>query len=112
MSNVFTFGFERLDVYQLSVQVHRWALSQTFPQGRAHIKDQCVRSLDSLVLNIAEGCGQRPGAARLNHYRIALGSAAEAAAVLDIVQLPEAEARKAELRRVGAMLFRMANPRD
>ena len=112
MSNSFTFGFERLDVYQLSVQVHRWALAQTFPQGRAHIKDQFIRSLDSMVLNIAEGCGQRPGAARLNHYRIALGSAAEAACVLDLVQFPDGDAKKEQLRRVGAMLFRMANPRE
>ncbi len=47
------------------------------------------------------------GAVRRNHLRIALGSAAETCAVLDLVALPEAPARQAELRRIGAMLRRL-----
>jgi len=41
-------------------------------------------------------------------YRLALGSAAEVCAVLDLAGLPGGEAQQVALRRVGAMLARMA----
>ncbi len=55
------------------------------------------------MLNIAEGAGRRGDAAR-NHFRIALGSAAEVCAVLDLVGLAGGAERQDELRRIGAML--------
>ena len=42
-----------------------------------------------------------------NHYRIALGSAAETCSVLDLVVLPEGEEQQQKLRRVGVMLRQM-----
>ena len=78
------FGFERLDVYRLAVEVARWAARQGFPARRKHLADQLVRAADS----------------RQNHYRIAKGSAAEVFAVLDLADLPET-------RRIDAMLQKM-----
>jgi four helix bundle protein len=82
---------------------------QPIPVQRKHLRDQLVRAADSMVLNIAEGCGREYGGdARRNHYRIAAGSAAEVSAVLDLVVLPGGQERQAELRRVVAMLVKLA----
>ncbi len=106
MAADYAFGFERLDVYRLALSVARWMHQVKWPLGMAHLKDQGIRSADSLVLNIAEGCarGGKPGQ---NHFRIAKGSAGEALAVLDIANQPGADQQRANLRRVGAMLERM-----
>jgi four helix bundle protein len=98
------FMHEGLDCYKLAVQVSRWAAKQVFPAQRKHLRDQLVRAADSVVLNIAEGAGRGPGDGRRNHYRIALGSAAEVAAIIDVSDLPQGDERRAELRRIGAML--------
>ena len=102
------FEHERLDVYRLMLDVALWAATVAIPASRRHLRDQLVRAADSAVLNIAEGAGHPLGDARRNHYRIALGSAAEAAAVLDLVRVPDADARRDQLRSVGAMLAVMA----
>jgi hypothetical protein len=52
--------------------------------------------------------GSRLGDSGRHPIRIALGSAAEVSAVLDLVSLPGASEQQASLRRVGAMLARMA----
>jgi four helix bundle protein len=98
------FNHENLDAYRLSVQVARWAAKVPVPTQRRHLRDQLVRAADSVVLNIAEGSGQEPGAARRNHYRIARGSAAEVCAVLDLLEPRGVEERQDQLRRVAAML--------
>jgi four helix bundle protein len=102
------FDHERLDVYQLMLAVAHWAGGVAIPANRKHLPDQLLRAVDSAVLNIAEGAGHPRGDARRHHYRIALGSAAEAAAVLDIVRPRDARERHDDLRRVGAMLAVMA----
>src|SRR5690349_8197773 len=78
----FAFGHENLDCYRLALEVARWAARQNIPVARKHLRDQLVRASDSLVLNIAEGAGHPPGDARRNHFRIAMGSAAEVSAVI------------------------------
>jgi four helix bundle protein len=100
------FPFESLDVYRLSVSVARWMHATRWPAGMAHLKDQGTRAADSVVLNLAEGLarGGKPGA---NHLRIAIGSAGEALACLDIADFPGCHERREELRRVGAMLSRL-----
>ena len=102
------FQHERLAVYTLMLGVARWAGGVPIPVNRKHLRDQLLRAVDSAVLNIAEGAGHPKGDTRRNHYRIALGSAAEAAAVLDIVGVSDDEPRRGELRSVGAMLAVMA----
>jgi four helix bundle protein len=97
---------ERLDVYQLARGVARWVRATRFPPGDSDLHNQARRAADSVLLNLAEGC-YRSGADRLRHYRIAMGSAAEACAVLDLVDLADGAARQAELRRVVAMLCRL-----
>jgi four helix bundle protein len=100
------FPHESLDVYRLSVAIARWVRTQRFPSRSADLADQAIRASQSMVLNIAEGVA-RGGGARANHLRLALGSAAEVAAVLDLVELPDGALRQAELRRVGAMLRKL-----
>ena len=103
------FPFERLDAFRLALSVNRWIRSQTWPRGCAHLRDQAVRAADSMTLNIAEGAC-RGGPAALNHFRIARGSAGEAAAALMVHDLPEATTRIHELRRVAAMLSKLRAP--
>jgi four helix bundle protein len=101
------FPHESLDCYRLAVSVARWVAATRFPARNADLADQALRAAQSVVLNIAEGAARHGPAAR-NHFRIALGSAAETSAVLDLVDLPDAPLRQAELRRVGAMLRGLA----
>lgn len=98
------FVHEGLDCYKLAVTLSRWAARQSLPPHRKHLRDQLVRAADSIVLNIAEGAGKGPGDSRRNHYRVALGSAAEVAAIVDIADFDDAEERRTQIRRVGAML--------
>ena len=102
------FNHERLDCYWLAVVVAKWCARQALPPERKHLRDQLVRAADSMVLNIAEGSGHDPGAVRRNHYRLAMGSAAEVAAILELSELPDGASRQAELRRVAAMLGKMS----
>lgn len=101
------FAHEKLDCYRLARDVARWMMKQRFPRGLSNLRDQARRSAASIALNIAEGCG-RKGNARRNHYRIALASAAEACAVLDLVDLPQGAEMQQKLRRIGAMLAKMS----
>ena len=107
MERKFEFGHERLDCYKLAVKVARWAAKQHIPAERKHLRGQLLAAADSVPANIAEGSGYEPGAQRRHHYRIAMGSAAEACSVLDVVDLPGGPEKQDELRRVGAMLLGM-----
>ena len=104
---MFEFDHERLDCYQLALGVARELSSVKFPRGDADLRDQAVRAARSVVLNIAEGRA-RGGGAQRNHYRIALGSAAEVCAALDLVALESREDLQNCLRRVGAMLAKIS----
>jgi four helix bundle protein len=87
--------------------VARWAPSASIASSRKHLRAQFVRAADSIVLNLAEGSGHPPGDARRNHYRIALGSAAEVHAVMDLIGVGAEDAHRLELERVGAMLTKL-----
>ena len=78
-----------------------------FPRGDADLRRQAVRAADSAVLNIAEGTSRKNDAAK-NHFRIALGSAGEVCAALDVVDIPGAQEQQLLLRRIGAMLAVMS----
>ena len=105
----FTFPHERLDAYGVAVEVARRVRRLRWPARSASIRDQAVRASASVVLNIAEGVGRGPGDARVNHHRIALGSAAEVHAALGVVDIDGREAYELDqlLRRLGAMLTSM-----
>ncbi|MCB9560186.1 MAG: four helix bundle protein [Kofleriaceae bacterium] len=54
-------------------------------QGWAWLRDQALRAAGSIAHNLAEGNGHRPGSAgRARYQRIALGSALELEAALDL----------------------------
>ena len=105
----YCFLFENLDLYKLAVTVCRRIRGLSWPSGTTHLRDQATRAADSVVLNIAEGWGRghRTPAGR-NHLRIALGSAGEVFAVVDILGL--GDPLVSELRRIGAMLGKLTGP--
>lgn len=100
------FDHETLDAYRLLAEVARWYLSARFPRGTASLKSHGVNAAQSAAINVAEGRA-RKGHARINHYEIAKGSAAEACAVLDLVDIPGAAGAQNKLRRAGAMLTKL-----
>ncbi len=102
--STYFFEHERLDCYRLAADVARWLAEH--PLDDKHLRDQATRAAQSIVLNIAEGQG-RTGRSRTYHFRIALGSAAELCAALDLVALDTSD-QQTKLRRVGMMLRIMA----
>ncbi|MCB9729002.1 MAG: four helix bundle protein [Deltaproteobacteria bacterium] len=78
--------------------------------------DQATRAGASVALNLAEG-GGRFGRDRVQHYRIAYGSAREASMALELMvgagAVPEAAGAEVLelLDRVKAMTWRMIHPR-
>ncbi len=102
-----TFDFENMDVYKLALEVARWIRTADWPDGSGKTRDQGVRAAESVVLNFAEGW-MRPGKAGKNQLRIALASAGEVVAVLDVMDLPGGAENQVKLRRVGAMLKRLS----
>jgi len=101
------FDHERLHAYKLAVSIARRIAKARFPRGDAGLKDQAVRASRSSALNIAEGAA-RGGKAKANHYRIALGSAAETCSVLDITAIDNGDEIQNDLRRLGAMLHSLS----
>ncbi len=113
-----TLDHERLDVYQVSLDFAAWAygLSKSLSGMDRHARDQLLRASQSVVLNIAEGCGKSPSADRERYFKIAAGSARECGAVLDIlvrcgvIQAEKAKPGKEWLVRIVAMLTKMGRP--
>jgi len=97
---------ERLDAYRLAKETTCAIRAARFPRGDSDLKDQVRRAAQSCCLNLAEGC-YRDGKDRLNHFRIAMGSAAEAVAALDLTQIEDGERLQQNLRRVVAMLCKL-----
>ena len=78
---------ERLDVYRVALEFQQ--LTASFRLGRAarELRDQLDRGSISIVLNIAEGVGRHSPADRARFFGMARGSAAECAAILDILRI-------------------------
>ena len=111
MSGYFQFSHRRLDVYHVAVQFVTFVdrIPPRWFAGRADRRVQLARAADSIVLNIAEGASQAPSKAKFNHYRIALASAGECDAILQLLaarRCPVSAGHKL-LARVGAMLWNM-----
>ncbi|WP_158542812.1 four helix bundle protein [Lujinxingia litoralis] len=100
------FNHERLDCYQVAREVVEWLNNEKFPVGRSNLKEQTLRASESLLLNIAEGAS-RVGQSRAHHFRIALGSAAEFCACLDLLPFQNKVEQQNKLRRIGAMLSKL-----
>ena len=86
------FDFEKLIVYQKTMTLRRLIqpLTSKPPRKAAKLVDELDRSVDSILLNVPEGCG-RPhlSKGRREFYRKALGSAKEAASSLNILGVKE-----------------------
>jgi four helix bundle protein len=109
-------NFRDLNVYQraknLAKEIYR--LTQTFPQfERYELGSQARRAVTSICLNIAEGNSQVYTAKEINHLNIALGSAAELRAILDLIlqlgYIDEAQFQKVdrEVEEMQKMLYSM-----
>ncbi len=110
------FDHQRLDVYQTGRKFAIWrrGIGRRLPSGNGDLMDQLNRASTSILLNIAEGCGEFSIPDRIRFYRTARRSAAECAAVLDIfedfelIPAPALEDGRALLSRVIAMLTAMS----
>ena len=83
------FDHERLDVYRAAIEFVANAdeLATHLPRGRHYLSDQLQRAAISVPLNIAEGAGEFSRRDKSRLYRIALRSATECAAILDVCRL-------------------------
>jgi len=75
-----------MNIYPISVAMVRSVHSQVMPaiRGDRELSGQLHRACRSVVLNIAEGLGVDRGKRRDQHFRIALGSARESMACIDL----------------------------
>ncbi|MBW6496375.1 MAG: four helix bundle protein [Burkholderiaceae bacterium] len=109
------FDHERLDAYWVAREALARGdrLAQQLPRGYAKLADQLRRALLSAYLGVAEAAC-RTGNDRLARFRCARGEAAEAAAALDAVAMlrlaksSDVDIIISLLRRLAAMLTRLA----
>ena len=115
------FDHERLDVYRAAIDfvrrtrdiVDSIANSREHSRSGAYLIDQLQRAASSIVLNIAEGAGEFSPGDKARFYRMALRSATECAAVLDVAKATSGlpilgvDDGRAILARIVAMLTRM-----
>lgn len=80
------FDHEKLEVYKTSIEfvIVSDKIIEGLPRGRSYLKDQFQRAAISITLNIAEGAGEFSKRDKARFYRIALRSATESAAILDV----------------------------
>jgi four helix bundle protein len=109
--------YEKLDVYQVSIQFLALAVEITdkIPKGNASIVDQFERAAFSVPLNIAEGSGKRTRTDKQRFYSIARGSAMECGAILDVcnvlkvIESSKYQNGKKLLVRIVGMLTKLCN---
>ena len=77
-----------MKVYRVSVAMVRGVHQHVMPSIRAggdrDIADQLHRASRSVALNVAEALGLLPGKRQRNHFQIALGSARETMACIEL----------------------------
>jgi four helix bundle protein len=114
------FDHEKLDVYRLALEyaVDSFRIARELSGLHRHARDQWLRAAQSIPLNIAEGNGKRSLKDRSRFFDIAHGSALECAAIQDVlvvsggIDIDLGSSSKAKLRRIVAMLTRLALPTD
>jgi four helix bundle protein len=80
------FDFHKLSVYQKARNVNKEILIFILNSKEINksLRDQLIRSISSMMLNIAEGSGRNTSKDKKNFYVIARGSIYESIALLDI----------------------------
>jgi len=107
--------FEALEVAKLVIAALRSLVAKIRAQDSG-LADQLKDAGTSMVLNLGEG-SRRQGRDRLQHFRIASGSARESADALEVaiawgyLDTKEVESALALLDRVLAMTWRLTHPR-
>ena len=83
---------ERLEAYRFAVAFygHVKTIRAQLPRGLGPVGDQISRAAASICLNLAEGAASRFRDVKRRHFAIALGSAAECAAALDLLEIEQA----------------------
>ena len=76
---------ERLDCFRVAVEFQTLAADLVSLRGLGALRDQLDRASVSIALNIAEGAGRRTSADKAHFFVIARGSAAECAAILELL---------------------------
>jgi four helix bundle protein len=111
------FMFEKLDVYQKSIDLAERILVATseFPRGFYFLADQLNRASVSIAANIAEGNGRFTVPDRKHFFMIARGSVQECVALMEIARrrkLVTLEAHvqlRMELEEISKMLSGLIN---
>jgi four helix bundle protein len=96
---------EKLDVYRVALEFQALAGGLVPKRGHAELRDQLDRASISIVLNIAEGAGRTSAPDKARFYAMARGSAAECAAILDLLWARSLVAATTR-RRARALLVR------
>jgi four helix bundle protein len=112
-----SFIFEKLDVYQKSVDLAAEIskFTESLPRGTYYLTDQLNRAALSVVANIAEGNGRWHVNERKTFFWIARGSAQECVAILEVCRRRELiaagahERFKSDLERVCKMICGLIN---
>lgn len=107
------FKFERLEVWQLSIDfAHAMVLlANRLPnEYRYSLADQIRRAAISIPTNIAEGAGRETPKNQANFYRIAKGSAYEVVSLLvltekfGLISKPDYQEHYNKANKIAAML--------
>jgi four helix bundle protein len=110
------FGHERLNAYHTAIQFvgEASSLISQLPTGHSSLAQQLYRASISIPLNIAEGAGEFRKKEKARFYRMALRSATECAAILDVckalelAKLQTIKRGRQLLSQIVAMLTSMA----
>jgi four helix bundle protein len=100
-------SLSKFNVYTTAVEFYRTTRTLGVPY---HLRNQLDRAASSIVLNIAEGAGRRTFAEKRRFYDIALGSARECYAIIDLCPRASEKHRK-DIDAVCAMLTRLCYPK-
>ncbi len=108
-----------LKAYAVSIEAAgiTLALARTVPAPFRSLADQAIRAATSVPANISEGQG-RFGRDRLNHYRIAYGSAMEVDTFLrrlcrtGVIEMSQAQKAVDLFDSVRAMAWRLIHPKE
>lgn len=114
------FNHERLHVYHAAADfvVLTESLIEEFARKRRHLADQLHRAATSIPLNIAEGAGEFSAKEKVRFYRMALRSATECAAIVDLLcRLTAVETHRERdarilLLRIVSMLVKLCKRED
>ena len=106
---------KQLDVYRVSLEFVSQAgnFVKHIPKGQAFLGDQLQRAATSIVFNLSEGAGEFSKRKKIRFYRMALRSAAECAAIIDvllqfkIVTGPDHRVAESYLDRIMGMLTKL-----